>query len=198
MTKTLKHKRYPEFRNYEIVSNGLKIEFKTNDSYNEQVVKFEEIGFEEQITQFKPSPIASGLFISVFFNILFGLIFLLENFENLNSGVLSGITGAIIVGMAVWGRQLFKFEKVKYIKGQINLSFWYFRKYRKEVDEFIVTLKSARRDYFREKYLKINENEDNSLFRQKLSWLKSLDYLTESEYQEWLTQSEHRKVIKGF
>ena len=123
MIKTLKHKRYPEFRNYEIVTNGLKIEFKTHESYNEQIVKFEDIGFEEQITNYKPSSFLTGLYISIFINILLTLFLFLDDFKNLNSAVLSGVTGAITVAMSIWARQLFKFEKIKLIKEQVNLSF---------------------------------------------------------------------------
>ena len=176
------------------------MEIKTNEFYNEHVVKFEDIGFEEQITRYKPSVVSVGLFISVLLNILFIMVFILDsvNTENINSGILLAVSTGIIVGLSAWGRSLFRFEKLKFLKGEANLSFWYFKKYQVEVDEFIESLKQAKKEYFRDKYFIIDENEDSSLIIQRFHWLKSMGYITETEFQEKLSQLNDRRVIKGF
>lgn len=200
MRKSLKHKKYPQFKNYEIISNGVKMEIRTNEFYNEHIVKFEDIGFEEQITRYKPSVVSVGLFISVLLNILFIMVFILEsiNTENLNSGILLAVSTGIIVGLSSWGRSLFRFEKLKFLKGEVNLSFWYFKKYQVEVDEFIESLKQAKKEYFRNKYFVIDENEDFSLIIQRFYWLKTMEYITETEFQEKVSQLNERRVIRGF
>lgn len=195
---TLKLKKWPEYRNYSIITEGLKIEFKTNESYNQQIIKFEDIGFEEQLTQFRPSPTTSGLFISVFFNILLLLILFIDNFKTLNSSNIIGLISGIVAGMSAWSRHLFKFEKVKFIKGNVTLSFWYFKKHQELVDRFIESLKGAKKDYFRNKYLRIDDYEDLTLTKQKFQWLKSQDYITEPELKDWISQVDNRKVIRGF
>lgn len=200
MRKSLKHKKYPQFKNYEIISNGVKMEIRTNEFYNEHIVKFEDIGFEEQITRYKPSVVSVGLFISVLLNILFIMVFIIEsiNTENLNSGILLAVSTGIIVGLSSWGRSLFRFEKLKFLKGEVNLSFWYFKKYQVEVDEFIESLKQAKKEYFRNKYFVIDENEDFSLIIQRFYWLKTMEYITETEFQEKVSQLNERRVIRGF
>lgn len=196
----LKHKKYPQFRNYEIISNGVKMEIKTNEFYNEHVVKFEDIGFEEQITRYKPSFVSVGLFMSVVLNIIFLMIFILDSIDTgkLNTGILMAVSMGIIIGISAWGRSLFRFEKLKFLKGEVNLSFWYFKKYQVEVDEFIESLKQAKKEYFRNKYFVIDENEDFSLIIQRFYWLKTMEYITETEFQEKVSQLNERRVIRGF
>src|SRR5690606_41542871 len=112
MRKSLKHKKYPQFKNYEIISNGVKMEIRTNEFYNEHIGKFEDIGFEEQITRYKPSVVSVGLFISVLLNILFIMVFIIESIdtENLISGILLAVSTGSMVGLSAWGRSLLRFE----------------------------------------------------------------------------------------
>jgi hypothetical protein len=194
----LNQKKWPEFRNYQITSKGLQIEIKTNESYNKQILKFEELGFDEHIVNYQPSAIASGLFISIFFNVILVALLFSDQFNNINPSILTGISTGSAIAMGFWGRQLFRFEKLKFIKGEVNISFWYFKKFQNEVDDFIEQLKNAKMNYFRTNYLKIDENEEISYVKQRLLWLKSMEYISDVELKEWIEKAENRKVIKGF
>lgn len=198
MTKGMRHKRFFEFRHYEIVPTGVKIEFKTHSSYNEQIVKFEDLGFDETITRNQPSSLVVGLFLSVFVNVLLVLILFMDKLQNLGPSVSNSVSIGVTVGMSMWAGQLFKFEKLKLITGQVALPFWYSDKYQEEVNAFIESLKEARRDYFRNMYMAETEVDDNASIKQRLVWLKSMGYLSEDEFRERLSDLDKRKAIKGF
>jgi hypothetical protein len=198
MESTLELKRWPEFRNYSILPEGLRIEFKAGGSYSQQTVKFEDIGFEVQLLRYKPSVIAIALFISVALNISFLIGFFLSKAPVLNDNFLTGIIMVSIVFMSVWARMLFKFDKEKFLLGVINIPFWYFEKYQPLVDRFIADLKTAKNDYFRNKYFKLEEEDDFQSYKDRLIWLKTEGYITQEEYKQALAQSDFKKQIKGF
>ncbi len=194
----LRLKKWPEYRNYKILDEGLNLEYRTTDSFNQQTVKFEDVDFDVQLVQYKPSSVVSFLFISVFFNIISLFVFLIKVLKDDASWLIQGLSVGVTIVFSALGIKLFKFEKIKYIKGNLQISFWYFDKCKDEVDKFVEQLSRSRRNYFRKKYLLIEEVEDFQSIKNKLFWLKSLNYVDDLELQEWMIKAEKRTVIKGF
>ncbi len=76
-------KKWFGYQRFEIVPNGLKVTVKTVQSFQELVVKFEDLGFEEQILKFQPSYLITILYFSLIFNIAFIFISYLMNWPTL-------------------------------------------------------------------------------------------------------------------
>lgn len=185
-------------RNFELKSDGVEIDFKTNDGIFIQTVKFEDIEFEEQIYEKKPSAIKIGLAVSVVVNIILFILFIGDKFMDLNSPMNYQTMITIPVVLSIFGKFYLKTEKLKYLVGKKNLSFLYNDKYKNDVDSYILEIKKAKRNYIREKYLKIDETEDSFIFKNILKWLKVENYIDENEYKDWLNQIDNRMVVKGF
>jgi hypothetical protein len=195
----IEQKKWPYYRKYEIKSDRLEIDFKTDNGTFTQTAWFEEIEFEVQIENKKPSPIKTGLAVSIIFNVMLLILYLGDRFIDLNSPMNFQTMIAIPIAFLVFVKTYFRVEKLKFLLGGKKiLSFWYDDKNKKEVDTFILKLKEAKRNYIREKYLKIEELEESSAVRAKLSWLKAAEHIDENELKEWLERLEKRTMIKGF
>lgn len=192
MNESLRQKRGREFRNYEIVPAGLKIEFKEDDSYIQQIIKFENIGFDEVITKKQPSPFGIMLFFSVLFNIFFIAV---EFYKEIGQSALSAVSIGSVVLLSVWGNELFSIKKVKILTGNATITFWYFKKHIQAVDQFIETLKSAKKEYYRETYLKVEDYEDLEAARQRLIWLRTQGIISNGELSEWLLLIEAKRLL---
>lgn len=194
----LEQKKWPYYRKYEIKPDRVEIDFKTDNGSFSQTAWFEEIEFEVQIEDKKPSPIKTGLAVSVMFNVILSLLYFGDRFIDMNAPMNFPTMIAIPICMIVFGKLYFKTEKLKFLLGKKNLSFWYDEKSKSEVDTFISELKKVKRDYIRDKYLKIEDSEDSSAVRAKLNWLKIASYIDENELKEWLDRLDKRTMIKGF
>lgn len=198
MGEVLKQKRWPEYKIFEIVEDGIKLEVRTNEFYNMQTIKFEKIGFEEQVKRLSPTGLSVALFISFLFNICFAGAYIGRLLESTSKIAQGGISAGLIVGLSVFAYQIFKFNKEKFIIGEVALSFWYYKKDMVKVDQFIDKLKQAKKDYFRKKYFVVDESEEFEYSLQKFNWLKSLEYITEEEHKDLTKELTDKKVIKGF
>ena len=190
-------KTWPEYRTFEIVSDGVKVEYKTEDSYSSQLVNFEDIGFDEVIVNYKPTPLFYLLFISVFFNIILLLINFQRDYKIDPSAVMAVILPLFIIG-SYWIKKRYKFKKIKFLKGKINIAFFYYKKNYFEVDNFIKEIKNAKREFIRTKYMKIDDTAHIEFQKSRFSWLLNEKYINEEEYQELLTVLNKRTIIKGF
>ena len=193
-------KNWSGYRKYTIKENGLYFEVKTNEGFTARLIKFEEIGFDEIITKYQPGPYAVGLFLSVFFNILCLMIFLIDFAEkyNLSSGVSSGLTGGIVVLLSIWGKTIFKFEKQKILNGGVSIVFDYFKKKQEQVDQFINLLKVKQRAYIRAKYMQIDDYLPQENQKSTFLWLYDANYIDRQELQELLNRLDKKVIIKGF
>lgn len=195
--KKLEQKRWPHYRIFQIEETGVRVEIKDQNNYSSRVVPFEQIGIEEVITRHRPDPYAIGLFISSFFNLLIIVIYMIEKYK-VDTGVTGGLTAGITVAYSAWGYQLFKFEKQKYLQGpEVALPFYYFKKEQNKVDHFIEEVKEEKKRYFRDKFMKIDQNSDLETLPFTFKWLLDQDYISEQEYTELLEKVRQRKLIDG-
>lgn len=195
--KTYKQKKFNHFRNFEILAEGVKLEYKIEEGYFSQTLKFETIGFDEQINDKKPSPVKIGLVLSLFFNFILFLLVFGNKFIDMNAPISPTILLIIAIVPVVIFKSSFKREHLKFIIGHKNLCFWYDKKYQTDVDNFIAEIINSKRDYMRNKYLVLNDYEDAFVFKNNLNWLRTETLINEDEYNEWLKKLEDRKIIRG-
>ncbi|MCP9762835.1 hypothetical protein [Lacihabitans soyangensis] len=195
--KQLKQKNWSEKRNFDILSDGLKVEINTNESFNEEKISFDDIGFDEIVIKHTPSIILVGFYISVLLNIFLAIIIYSYNFPLKDAFFLKPILILFFSIAFFWGYKIFKFEKTKTIRGNFDITFWYFSKNKKEVDVFIAKLKDERMKYYRDIFLELDEFEPPDILIQRLNWLKSQEYISKQELKEYLTVINNRKLMKG-
>ena len=118
MTEILQ-KNGPEYKKYTIKDTGVYLEVKTNDNFTGKLVKFEHIGFEEILVKHKPSAYVTGLFVSVMFNVLFFILFIIDSVQEagIDPNILFGAVIGALIPLGMWGRSVFKNEKEKILKG---------------------------------------------------------------------------------
>lgn len=197
--KELKQTVWPDYYHYSIEEEGLRIRQKAENEFVEMLIDFEDIGSREVILRLKPSPYAILAFLSVLFNVMFILVFVITEYIPEDSIYIGSILIAAVVPFSLWGAQLFKFSKKKIIKGDSrNIPFFYKAKQQVEVDAFIASLHRSKSEYLREQYSRIDEYSDYFTLRSRFIWLKTNKIIDESELNELLEKIESRKVVDGY
>ena len=192
---TLRQKQWPEFKNFTIEQSGLRLETRQDDQFINTIIDFDQIGKKEVIVNQKANPYGVIAFVSIFINVIILLGFVVEHVDN--SGILSGISGGLIVGFGFWARQLFKFSKQKYIEGPYSISFFYNKKEREKVDEFIKELQSRKVTFLRDKVMKVDKYTPTDQLKSRFIWLRQNDYINDNELDILIEQLDNRKLIDG-
>jgi hypothetical protein len=101
---TIEQRKGRQLRKYEILDDEVKAEVKTDTTYQSYNVKFDEIDFNEIVTDRKPNPAEIGFFISVMFNLILVAILVTNWAEKMQIGTvaISSILTGIVSGMSVW------------------------------------------------------------------------------------------------
>lgn len=166
-------------RNFIIEAKGLRYQRYDEGKFIDELYKWEEIGFDETVSSLLPSRYEYILFCSILMNsTIFAIPFTLDGDDKV-SGIVIGIALTIVVLVA---RKLFarKFEKTL-TGGYAHINFFYFEKYQQEVDDFILELKEAKINFFKNKYLFDEEFDNIESYHEKLKWLYEEEIITKEE-----------------
>ncbi len=195
----LKQKIGKDYRYFEIIENGVLVEYKHQGDYSKYEIEFENIDFAEIVVNKKANKMEVFLLVSIIINICFFILFLLDqvNEEKLSSTIINGVAMGSIGAISVWAAKLFKREYIKHIKGNSTLSFSYRKKEQTEVDEFIGLIKIAKKNYFRSTYLKIDKYIPIQQQKQTFLWLYQTKQIDKAEYENMLEELENIRIIKG-
>jgi hypothetical protein len=191
----LKQKHWPEFKNFKIEKNGLRLETRQEDQFVNTLIDFDQIGNKEVIVNKKANPYGILAFASIFVNVMILIGYAATSISS--SGILSGIGAGLTIGFSLWARQLFKFSKEKVLQGQQSISFFYGKKEKEHVDQFIQKLQSTKTSYIRDKYMKIDRYTPRDILKSRFIWLKENQYISETEIEILMQELENRKLIDG-
>ncbi|MCB0381197.1 MAG: hypothetical protein KDD24_08065 [Flavobacteriales bacterium] len=193
--KKLIQKKGRDFRNYEILEDGVLFEYKNEGNYLKYKIPFDDIEFNEIINNKKPNRNEVILFASVIINISLFLFILMDNqiTQPLLSAILFGMLGSI----SLWASKILKKESIKFLEGKQNLSFFYSKDDEETVDNFIHLLQDAKKNHFRQKNLKIDECVPTEIQKSNFLWLYRSNQITKEEYEDLITQLDNLRIIKG-
>jgi hypothetical protein len=193
--KKLIQKKGRDFRNYEILEDGVLFEYKNEGNYLKYKIPFDDIEFNEIINNKKPNRNEVILFASVIINISLFLFILMDNqiTQPLLSAILFGMLGSI----SLWASKILKKESIKFLEGKQNLSFFYSKDDEETVDNFIHLLQDAKKNHFRQKNLKIDECVPTEIQKSNFLWLYRSNQITKEEYEDLIEQVENLRIIKG-
>jgi len=193
----IEQKKGRQLRKYHILDDQVKAELKTDSSYQSFAIKFDDIEFNEMVIDRKPNPVEIGLFMSIFFNILFAIILISDWAIKMQIGTvaISSVLMGVVSGMSVWAYNLFRFEREKILKGTQNIFLFYSKKDMTEVDNFVQLLKRKQREYFRNTYMHFDDTLDLWTYENRLKWLLDKKFIDKEEFKVFQEEINNRRLL---
>ncbi|MGC1242421.1 MAG: hypothetical protein WA874_12580 [Chryseosolibacter sp.] len=193
----IEQKRGRQLRKYHILEDQVKAEIKTDNSYQSFAFKFDDIEFDEMVVDRKPNPVEIGLFISIFFNIIFTVLLISDWAKKMQIGTvaISSVLMGVVSGMSIWAYNLFRFEREKILKGTQNIFLFYSKKDQTEVDNFIHLLKRKQREYFRNTYMHYDDTIDLWTYENRLKWLLDKKFIDKDEFRMFHEEINIRRLL---
>lgn len=197
MSKEFKQKKNrSEYKYYRIENDGVFVELKLNGKLTSRLVKFQEITPATSIYGQHPNPWTIAFFFSLTINFLIGGVFIVK-YLDLSDQTLGIMLTSIIVALGTLSFSVFKFTKEKRINGyNIYLPFDY-DKDTERTDLFIEEIFKARRNYLREKFMKIDKVTPSETIKANFQWLYQEELISEVELLELQSKLEERRIIMG-
>ena len=195
----LTQKTGTDFRSFELLENGVRTEYKHEGNYSNYEAPYHDIEFNEIIVNKKPNKAEVGLYFSVLLNLFLILYLVVQQVQDkdMSSTIIGGLGFGIIGGTSAWAAKLFKKEFIKHIKGVATISFFYRKGEEAVVDEFISKIKVAKRNHFRNIYLKIDEHIPTEQQKETFLYLYQNKQISQAEYEQVLKELENLRIIKG-
>ena len=193
----IEQKRGRQLRKYHILDDQVKAEIKTDTSYQSFAFKFDDIEFDEMVVDRKPNPVEIGLFISIFFNIIFTIVLISDWAIKMQIGTvaISSVLMGALSGMTLWAYNLFRFEREKILKGTQNIFLFYSKKDQTEVDNFIQLLKKKKREYFRNTYMHYDDTIDLWTYENRLKWLLDKKFIDKDEFRVFQDEINGKRLL---
>lgn len=189
-------KRDGDFLRYNFGYDGLKVSTYIRELYQTYMYRYEDIEFGEIITERKPSMISVLLYVSVMLN--FTLILIITSgflISLAGSALILLVPGLPLTTMAIlWGKTLFKKKYEKSLAGPMKITFFYNKKERHDVDEFIHELKKKQKQMMRKKYMRIDAYIPADEQEKRFCWLYDHEFITKSELEVLIEEIENLKL----
>ncbi|MBF4494810.1 hypothetical protein IR010_19885 [Flavobacterium sp. MR2016-29] len=178
--QTIKQRRFFTKREYNILDN--KLHYKTSHigGETEGMVAFEDLSKEK--TTYKSSNSAL-LIISIFIFGLAGLLFLIRNDKDYESGTWEAV---LFMGVVLFIIYFIMNENSWKIRTNNKGYIFLFKKRpnEKSVDEFISTLFLERDNYLKERYLNLDPNLSYETQVNDLKWLLNVEAINKKEFDK--------------
>jgi hypothetical protein len=194
-----------ESRSFVLAEGGVEVEIETEDSYSKFFLRYENLDSGEYLRSYGSAIEKPFLIISLVVNVLlvlmlvFGLPPIMANgpYAFIMGAVsLAAVVGIVAIVKVVWEDSLSK--PYKYLNSSPKISFLYYEKEKKKVDEFIAEMRTAQRNYLRETYMKIHRYRDPDEQKDMFLWLHEQKFITESELEILMEEIKRRNIIDGY
>ncbi len=200
MVEELEIKRGNDVYKYHLDYDRLRISSYIEETVDIYTCKYEVIEFDESFQIYKPSILKIILFISVSLNLISLLIFITPLIEKLTGNrmivVATASTFAFLV--AFWAIYTFKPRPEKLLKAPVRISFFYEKKDRKAVDEFIESLKIRQREYMRYRYMRIDQRLSPDYQEKNISMLFERGFITLSEFEVLVEELDRLRLTREY
>ncbi len=203
--KQLKQKRGSQSRQFLLHQEGIEVEIQSQDSYSKFILKYESIEAGEYVYSQQGNFEKVALVVSIFFNILFIVLYLFGLPPIMAQGpyafVAGGLSFVFLIGAVVFFKKLIDQNQTQYFK-EINshpkVDFLYHDSDKQVVDEFIAEIYSRRYNYLRSKYMKIERFRSPEEHKELFLWLFDQKIITESELEVLMDEINKRNIIDGY
>lgn len=158
MSTTLHQQKGRDYRKFRITPEALRVEAKSIGQYDAYKLDWEEIGFDAVVRGRGFDIRQTFLLVSVLLNtvFLFWIVWLL--WEGIRGTAWFWVPAVLVALAFVYPIYLLaKKTRVKILYGDNNVTFWYRTEDESAVNAFIKQMKSARDNYLRERFLRIDD-----------------------------------------
>ncbi|MFZ5431217.1 MAG: hypothetical protein ACOZDD_13360 [Bacteroidota bacterium] len=188
-----------DFLRYSLGYDGLKMSTCIEDVYQTATYRYEDIEFNEVITERKPSRLRVILFFSVMINSGFLLFFGSASLTRLAGTPVINVAPAtlLLVLLVIWGRRLLVSRLEKSLVGPMKVTFYYGRKERANVDAFILNIREKQREMMRKKYMRIDKYLPVEEQERRFCWMYDHEFITQSELEVLVEEAENLRTEKG-
>lgn len=179
---TLKIKIHNQSQEFTILDDSVAIDFNTNEHKLAYKIPFDEIKDSTYTIRKKRDKKEGLLYISAFFNIILILFIFSEELKIgliFISYLLIPLTIILVLGLTSFNKG---FEE-KHIESDKILYFIFTKKNEIEVDRFISCIFEKRNAFFKNKYLKIDAVLPYHFQSDRILWLYTNKFISESEYE---------------
>lgn len=194
---TLHQKIKRDKRCFQIVEDGVLVDFETAKNNQKYKVLFTEI--RPEVVRDKNSP--DVVVVMLIFSLLLNVIFCMASLENIFDLSMSGGKIVLTVLLLLFSVAFIFFKDrllvsdIKIIPAEKPLQFLYSKKHRLEVDIFIDEIFKARQRFFVGRYYKIDNILPFSTQKNNIVWLYQNEYITEGEAKSILNDLETQRII---
>lgn len=194
---TLFQKIKRDKRYFQIVEDGVFVDFETAKNNQKYKVLFTEI--KPEVIRDKNS--ADVVVVMLVFSLLLNVILCMASLENLFELSMSGGKIVLMILLLLFSIAIVFFKDrlivsdIKFIPGEKPLQFLYTKEQSVEVDQFIDAIFKARKQFYVNKYYKIDNILPYSTQKNNIVWLYQNAYITESEAKFILNELETQRII---
>lgn len=184
---------------FEILENGVLIKDKTPKQNQEYTVAFNNITDEEFTVNRTKDTVLIVLILSLLFNAIFLNIVIQETYEiPLKFSLLVFFVLLIpFLSLIIFFGNEFKKDNFKILKASQPINFFYGKKDKNAVDEFIKKIKEAKKDYFIKEYFKVDNLLPVDVQKGRIHWLYENKYISEKDAKFILEELETKRIIDG-
>jgi len=195
----LEIKRGDDKYQYVLEYDRIRISSYIGGYLNEYTCKYEGIEFEETIRSYKPSLLSYVLYFSVTLNFILLLTLVTYWFSNFSD--IWMVTVALVFTFSpfiiIWGFRLFKPRYEKLLRAPVTISFFYEKKHRKPVDDFIELMKVRQKEFMRSRYLRIDRVAPPDHQEKIISMLFERGFISLSEYEVLVEELDRLRTTRG-
>ena len=190
----LKQKEGWAKREFELLKNDLRVKYKDGKGTKEYTVPLEEIGR----TKFFNAPSQSANFISAAFFIGFAIVtttgYLLSDGPK-EDIIWIILANAIFLSIGAACIFLRGKEEIHLTGGNTTISFFANSPSRSTVNDFIDKILSRNKEIILKKYAKVDPDLPEETQMNQLYWLKTREFITESEYEGLKNEYRTKKLL---
>ncbi|MCG9792908.1 hypothetical protein [Flavobacterium algicola] len=182
MSNRLDIKFKGQSQNFELVEDGILAILNTTQHKLEYKIPFEEIKDETYTIRVKGDKNVALLYISFFFNIIFALCIFFE-YYSYNLIYFYLIVLSLSLPLFLVFNEVNKGYEEKHIASSKILYFIKTKQNADQIELFIKSIFKHRNQFFKNKYLKIDPIIPTYVQEERILWLYTSKYITESEYE---------------
>lgn len=199
MIKKIEQKLRGEQQVFMIVEDGVLVHRNYRNNKESYKVNFENINSNQYIS-IKSADTLTYLFVfSALLNIILLNVIIQEMSdipEAYGMWIFMGLIGVFVIILVLLREHFIKVD-IKSLEADKPLIFFYTKKTKDEVDLYIKTILKSQKQYFRNKYFKVDPVLPFHTQKERVLWLYDKEFITENEYIIVLEELEAKRAIDG-
>ena len=192
MKKVFEQKRGINYRRHTLYDDRIMVEMRSIRKIDKYEIRIEDVGDDIHFQADNKIPGKTMLVICLLVPVILTVVQYLQH--DINAGILA-------INYVGWfGLALINFftqyqDDIFLTGGEKNLAFYRNIPSEQAVLDFIEEIKTAAKNYTKNKYLHFDENTDEDEYYSRLMWLKDSEMITQEEFDEYKIDFEIKRLF---